>query len=116
MKQLAQLFNPAIPAPMGQPTTATSGTVLGNLFGALIGILFIFGFFLTFLYMVLGGLQWVSSGGEKAQLESARNKITHAFVGLILIGGAWAIMTMISAFFGLGFPTLHIPTINQAAP
>jgi hypothetical protein len=34
-------------------------------------------------------------------MEEARNKITHAIVGLIIVGSAWAVMTLVQNFLGV---------------
>jgi len=56
----------------------------------------------SFLYMVYGGIQWVTSGGEKDKLNEARNKITQAIVGLAIVASAWAIFKLVDYFFGIG--------------
>lgn len=54
-----------------------------------------------FLFQILyGGYQWLSSGGDSKQLASARDRLTHAFIGLTIVVGAWALLAMVSAFFG----------------
>ncbi len=40
---------------------------------------------LLLLYIVVGGIQWLTSGGEKTALAAARDRITAAFIGLVLI-------------------------------
>ncbi len=84
---------------------ATPGNVqitdFGKLISALVGTLLIIAALLAFLMLILGGIQWISSGGDKAGMESARNKITHAIVGLIIVGAAWAIMILIQNFLGI---------------
>lgn len=56
----------------------------------------------AFLYMVYGGVQWVMSGGEKDKITDARNKITHAIVGLAVVAAAWAVFKLVDYFFGIG--------------
>ena len=76
-------------------------TDFGKLISALVGTLLIIAALLAFLFLILGGIQWISSGGDKAGMEAARNKITHAIVGLIIVGAAWAIMILIQNFLGI---------------
>ncbi len=76
-------------------------TDLGQLISALVGTTLIIAALLAFLYLVLGGIKWITSGGDKAGMEEARNKITHAIVGLIIVGSAWAIMTLVQNFLGV---------------
>ena len=76
-------------------------TNLGQLISALVGTLLIIAALLAFLYLILGGISWITSGGDKASMEAARNKITHAIVGLIIVGAAWAIMVLVQSFLGI---------------
>lgn len=74
---------------------------IGQLISAGVGTLLIIAALLAFLYLILGGIQWITSGGDKTGMEAARNKITHAIVGLIIVGAAWAIMTLVQNFLGI---------------
>jgi hypothetical protein len=51
--------------------------------------------------LVLGGIKWITSGGDKGQTEAARAQITAAFVGLVIVLAAWAILGVVSAFFNV---------------
>ena len=53
------------------------------------------------LYLILGGFQWLTSGGDKGKTEGARNKITSALIGLLIVLASWAIFNLILRFFGL---------------
>ena len=74
---------------------------IGSLISALVGTLLIISALLAFFYLILGGISWITSGGDKAGMEAARNKITHAIVGLIIVGAAWAIMVLVQNFLGI---------------
>lgn len=74
---------------------------LGALLSAIVGSLLIIAALLAFFFLILGGIQWITSGGDKAGMEAARNKITHAIVGLIIVGAAWAIMILVQNFLGI---------------
>jgi uncharacterized membrane protein len=37
------------------------------------------------IYLLWGALSWVTSGGDKGNIEKARNKIVNAIVGVLLI-------------------------------
>lgn len=76
-------------------------TSVGALFSAVVGTLLIVAALIAFLYLILGGIQWITSGGDKSAMESARNKITHAIVGLVIVGSAWAIMLLVQSFLGV---------------
>jgi hypothetical protein len=114
---LAQLHNPVLPDIIGGGKTGASvdkgGAALGSLITNLVGALFVAGFLLTFLFVIMGGFTWITAGGDKTKLEKARDEITHAIIGLIVVGASYAIALLISNFFGLDLAKLPIPTIGQ---
>ena len=64
-----------------------------------------------FVVLVLGGVRWITSKGDKAEVENARNQITHALIGLAIIFVAWAILKLIETMFGVDLLNLTIPTL-----
>ena len=81
---------------------------IGTLISGAVSALLIVAALAAFLFLVLGGLQWITSGGDKAGMEAARNKITHAIVGLIIVAAAYAIMVLVANFLGLDLKSLNI--------
>jgi hypothetical protein len=84
-----------------QPKSQFTITSFGQLISALVGTMMIVAALLAFFFLILGGIQWITAGGDKAGMETARNKITHAIVGLIIVGAAWAIMMLVQNFLGI---------------
>ena len=74
---------------------------IGDLISAGIGSAFLISFLLVFVMLVWGGIQWVTSGGDKENTQKARDRITHALVGVAIIAGAWALMKVVEFFFGI---------------
>lgn len=54
-----------------------------------------------FVYFLVGGIQWLVSGGDKNSLESARSRIYNALIGLVIIVGTFAIVKIIEAIFNI---------------
>jgi hypothetical protein len=103
--------NLIIPRPAGFPDAT-----LGSVISAVVGFLLIVSAVLAFLFLIMGGIQWITSGGDKAGMEAARNRITAAIVGLIIVAAAWAVMMLVGQFIGfdlLGSGGIKIPTIKS---
>lgn len=47
------------------------------------------------IYFLLGGLSWLTAGGDKAKVESAQKQITNAVIGLAIILVSYAIILFI---------------------
>lgn len=52
-------------------------------------------------FLIWGGISWITSEGDKTKLQSARNTVTLAIIGLILTLLAFTIVNVIGFFFGL---------------
>ncbi|KKS78250.1 MAG: hypothetical protein UV74_C0001G0097 [Candidatus Woesebacteria bacterium GW2011_GWB1_43_14] len=64
-----------------------------------------------FFMLVIGGIRWMIGGGDKAGTENARNQITAALIGLIIVFSAWAIAMLIQNVFGVNILNLTIPAV-----
>lgn len=58
--------------------------------------------------LVTAGLNWITSGGDKAKTDSARSKIVAAVIGLVLVVASWAIFLFILQLIGIA-PSSVIP-------
>ena len=67
--------------------------------------------YIFFFILVIGGIKWIASGGDKGATEGARNQITAALVGLVIVFAAWAIVQLIQVFFGVNIFQLSLPTV-----
>ena len=96
-----------------EPAEGLAGTLKGltmaKLIGALIQLALVIAAIVFFFVLVIGGIRWIVSGGDKAQTETARNQITAALVGLVIVFSAWAIIKLIGSFFGVGLSSLQLP-------
>lgn len=74
---------------------------LDNILGNAITLFIIAGIILSLIYLAWGGISWISSGGDKAKLQSARAKITWAIIGLVLLFASFFIISIISYLFNI---------------
>lgn len=65
-----------------------------------------------FFMLVIGGIRWILSGGDKTGTEAARSQITAALVGLVIVFAAWAILQLIKTLFGIDVLELTLPSLK----
>jgi magnesium-transporting ATPase (P-type) len=75
-------------------------TVPGIISGAISLVLIVVAIVFFFI-LVMGGLKWVTSGGDEKKVGAARAQITNALIGLAIVFAAWAIMSLIGTVFGI---------------
>ena len=87
----------------------------GDLFQTLITLAFIVASLVALAFLVYGGIRWITSGGDKAGVESARNIIVAALVGLVITFLAYMIINIIFGIFGLNFGnSFNLPSLTTA--
>lgn len=60
---------------------------------------------ILFIFMVIfSALQWITSGGDKEKVASARGRLTNAIIGLVILGLAWVITQTLGKFTGINMP------------
>lgn len=104
------ITNPVFNQPGGQDGL----TFFQSFVPGLIGLGFVAGTIIFFFVLIIGGIQWITSGGDKQALESARGKLTNAIIGIVILFSLFAILDLIHVFFGVKIVTLDIgPLVIQ---
>lgn len=57
--------------------------------------------FSAFIMFIVAGFRWMLSGGNSKGMESARNTMTFAVVGIVVSLSAYIILNLISDFTGI---------------
>ncbi len=101
--------NPVLgPALQGFTESEGGGAFFANFLPRAVTLGFIIGAIIFFYQFVTGAIGWIWSGGDKQKLESARERITGAIIGLLLMFAAYAIIRFIGDFLGIDILILDI--------
>ena len=87
---------------------------LGAVIGFIVTIAFIIAILVALIYLIWGGIKWITSGGDKANVETARNQIIAAIIGLLIVFLAFFILNLILGLFGLNLFDLTLPKFPGA--
>jgi len=110
---LAQAAGEKIKNPLLPSTGSYSGAIsfLNSFLPALVTLIFIVGVVIFFFILITAAIQWIASGGDKQAVETAKGKLTHALIGLILLFSAFAIIKLLEDFFGISILTIDIGSL-----
>lgn len=64
----------------------------------------------VFIMLIIGGFRYLTSGGDSKKAESAKNTLTYAIFGLVLILAAWFILRFIETFTGVTVTEFTFPS------
>ena len=86
-------------------------TDIGKFISNILAAILVIAALAAFIFLLLGGLQWITSGGDKSGVEAAQKRIQAAIIGLFVVFAAWAIMILVGNFLGIpNIFKLNIPT------
>jgi hypothetical protein len=88
-----------IQAPADIPTGGFTNGEFPHILQVVIVLLFMAAILFTLFMLIYGGYQWMTSGGDSKAIESARARIIHAIIGLILVFLAFTVVNVIAYVF-----------------
>jgi len=105
-------------APQSASFTALTTPTVPSIISAAITWILVLSALVAFLFLILGGIKWITSGGDKESTAKAQGTITAALIGLAVVFSAWAILKLLEYFFGVtifgeGGGTLTLPPASD---
>lgn len=82
------------PDPAGLP-------LLEELFSRIISLFVGFSFVALVVMLTVGGIKFLTSGGDSNALKSASQTVTWALLGILFLIIAWLVLQLIQAFTGV---------------
>ena len=74
---------------------------LGDLLEMVIGAVFTFTGVLLLLYLILGGITYLTAGGDDKRVGEAKKMLTNAVVGMLIVFTSFWIIRIVEVVFGL---------------
>lgn len=81
----------------------------------IIQFILVVAFVLAFIMLLIGGIRWITAGGDEKAVGSARNMITAALIGLVIVLVAFALIKLVETFFGVSIISggVEIPKVEK---
>jgi hypothetical protein len=97
LKPASSAFAPNVTDATCQGALSPLNTFLSTFIGfltTLAGLMFL-------VYFIFAALSWITAGGEKGKVETARQQMTNAALGLIVVIAAYAISGIVGKVLGI---------------
>ncbi len=91
-----ELQYPEVNIPPFGKTTLSIDMDLGKLIAWLYYFIIGISGFAAFLMIIFGGVQWLTSVGNPSQMGAAKDRITSALLGIVIILASWLILNTIN--------------------
>ena len=79
---------------------------LSGLTGTIINAVFWVGIALALAFGIISGIKYATSGGDKMQAQAAKQGVTSAIIGFIIVVAFRTIILIVLKLLGVGDPTL----------
>ena len=66
-----------------------------------LAVLTVIGAIMFSIFFLIGGLTWITGGGDQGKVDDAKKKMTGAAIGLIIIGLSYSIAYIVSKVVGI---------------
>lgn len=84
---------------------------IGPVVSSIVTIMLIAAALIALFFLIWGGIRWITSGGDKAKVDTARQTIIASIIGLIIALLAYFVITLVLGVFDLSLTNLTLPKI-----
>lgn len=84
---------------------------IGSVVSGVITVMLIGAAIISLFFLIWGGIRWITSGGDKGKVDSARQTIIASIIGLIIALLAFFIITVVLGLFNLSLTNLTLPKL-----
>ena len=88
------------------------GIQLQNVISAIIRILLAVAALIAFIFLIIGGIKWITAGSNKEAAAEARGTLTAALIGLVIVFLAFLLLNIVKALFGIDLLKLELPSFT----
>jgi len=94
--------------PAGEVKVATF-KALETIFSNILNIALTLGGIVVFVMLIIGGLNFLLSGGDPEKVKKSGQTLTWAIAGLFILVGIWFIFQLIEQFTGVTVTEFEVP-------
>ena len=78
----------------------TAAGYFSKIISNVIGLMTIVGGIWFIFQIIIGGYNWMASAGDQAKLQEAHKRLSNAFIGLVVLVAAYALIWVIGELLG----------------
>ena len=109
-KVYASINNYVVP---GGTAPESGSSTLATIFATLWKTAIILGGLAFVIFFIMGGIEWITAGGDKNKIETAREKITQGLIGLAILAGSLVIIKFVGQAIGIDILNIIWPTPGE---
>lgn len=84
----------------GLNVTGLCAVTVDTLVPQIVNVALFVAFISALVFLIIGGIRWIFSGGDKEGTANAKKAVTSALIGLAVVLGSWILINIVLNFFG----------------
>lgn len=101
-----------VPSSVSKATGIFDVSNLNGFLGNVLDLLVAIGGLVALAFLILGGIKYVTSGGDASKAEGARKQVIAALIGLVIVIASFILLHLILIVIGGGGNNLQVPCIQ----
>ncbi len=86
---------------------------VSDIVSTVVNLVLFVAFVAALIFLIIGGIRWIMSGGDKEGSGKAKETVTSALIGLAVVLGAWILINIvISTFTGGSLSNVLVPSLT----
>ena len=99
---ITKVFAETIPTTFAnEPEVPTEYQSIGGILGAILNVVFYVGIALSIIFLIIGGIKYMTAGGDETKIAGARGQITNAILGFVVVVVAFSVRAIIKNLIGV---------------
>ena len=96
------------------PEFVKSGICINTIISFALGVLLAIGVLAAVAFLIWGAIKWITSGGDKTKVTSARETLVASIIGLVVLLLTFVILNFVVQLLGVGgnIFDINIPTLD----
>jgi len=81
---------------------------IGGILGAILNVVFYVGIALSIVFLIIGGIKYMTAGGDETKIAEARGQVTNAIIGFVVVIIAFSMKAIIKSLIGVDVTSLPV--------
>jgi hypothetical protein len=82
-------------------TDTTTLNSIEDFISMIIGFMTVLAGLFFLFYAIMGGVNWITAGGDSGKIEKARNQIVQGVIGMVVIVSAYLVIGVVGSIIGI---------------
>jgi len=84
-----------------EPLIPESYRSIGGILGAILNMVFYVGIAMSVIFLIIGGIKYITAGGDETKVGAARAQVTNAVIGFVIVIAAFTVRYIVKNLLGI---------------